>query len=288
MSPEALYLTTCHLARKGGGKGLEYWYKYRNDLWKRVTLYEWNSKGVHHPRKQSPEEKLQANIRRASRQIEAYALCNPWQWFGTFTLNPKYRDRTDLDTFRQDFMRMLRDLRRKYGDIEALLVPELHKSGEAWHIHGLIWGLPLEALRPFTLNEKLPKYIRDKLKKGELVYDWPQYRNGFGWVDIESIKNRDAAARYITKYITKSTEDSTAKAIESGKHLYYVTRGLELPERIETENASGAVPEAFPVWLMAGKTYNWDYGEVQWYELPKRHSISSDGFGQEMKGCKVW
>lgn len=245
-----------------------------------MTIYEWESQGVHHPRKQTPDEKLQANIRRAARQIEAYALCNPWDWFGTFTLNPKYRDRGDLDTFRKDFMQMLRDCRKKYGDIEALLVPELHKSGDAWHIHGLLWGVPLEALRLFTLKEKLPTYIRDKLKAGQLVYDWQQYRESFGWVDIEPIKNRDAAARYITKYITKSTEDSTAKAIESGKHLYYATRGLRLPERIETENTPGGVPEVFPGGLVEGNAYTWDYGECQWYELPKGHSIRSKNRGQ--------
>jgi hypothetical protein len=263
---------------------LQYWYKYRPDLWKRVELYEWDSHGVNRPKKQTPDEKLQANIRRAARQIEAYALCNSWDWFGTFTLNSKYRDRSDLDSFRKDFMHLIRNNRRTFGDIEALLVPELHKSGDAWHIHGLIRGLPVEALRPFTLKEKLPEYIRKKLKGGEIVYDWSQYRNSFGWVDIEPIKNRDAAARYITKYITKSAEDSTAKALESGKHLYYVTRSLKLPERIETENASGVVPEAFPVGLMAGNTYSWQYGEVQWYETPKGHSIRSTGNGQEMKG----
>lgn len=269
---------------------MEYWYKYRADLWKKVMLYGPDERSMIscNPRKLTPDERLQANIRRAARQIEAYALCNPWDWFGTFTLNPKYRNRADLDTFRKDFMQLIRDCRKKYGDIEALLVPELHKNKDGWHIHGLVRGLPLEAFRPFTLKEKLPTYIRDKLKGGDIVYDWPQYRESFGWVDIEPIKNRDAAARYITKYITKSAEDSTAKAIDSGKHMYYVTRGLSLPERIETENASGGVPEAFPVGLTAGNTYAWDYGEVQWYELPQRHSISSARNGQEMKGCKAW
>lgn len=268
----------------------EYWYRYRADLWKKVILYGPDERGLisANPRKLTPDERLHSNIRRAARQIEAYALCNSWDWFGTFTLNPKYHDRADLDTFRRDFMQLIRDCRKKYGNIDALLVPELHKSGEAWHIHGLVKGIPLQALRAFTLNEKLPKYIRDKLKEGCKVYDWPQYRESFGWVDIEPIKNRDAAARYITKYITKSVEDSTAKALDSGKHLYYVTRGLVLPERIETENAPGCVPEALPVGLAAGNSYSWDYGELQWYVLPVGHSIISSSNGQEMKGCKVW
>lgn len=123
-------------------------------------------------------------------------------------------------------MLYIRHLRRKCPDLQALLVPELHKNHDGWHMHGLIQGLPVEMLRPFTLREKLPKYIRGKLKDGEPVYDWPGYREKFGWVDMEPVRSRDAAARYITKYITKGKDD-TAKEMDLGKHLYYVTRGLK-------------------------------------------------------------
>lgn len=251
-------------------KPLEYWYKYRSDLWKKVTLYDYRGSQTYHPpRMDDEEEKRSGNIRRAARMIEGYALCNDWDWFVTLTLNPAYRDRADLDGFRKDFMQFIRNQRRKYDcDIEALCVPELHKSKDGWHMHALIFGLPIDALRKFTLREKLPKYIRDKLKKGESVYDWPAYRDAFGWVDVEPIRSRDAAARYITKYITKSG-DATAEAIELGKHLYYVTRGLDGPERIETENAPGCVPDAFPSGLVLGNSYSFDYGEVQWYERPR-------------------
>lgn len=246
---------------------MEYWYRYRSDLWKKVTMYD-HGEASYHPRKDDPEGRLKSNIRRAARMIEGYALCNPWQWFGTFTLNPAYRDRSDLDKFRADFMQLLRDCRKKYGDIEALLVPELHKSRDGWHMHGLLQGLPVEALRPFTLGEKLPQYLREKIKAGERIYDWPKYRQSFGWVDLEPIRSRDAAARYITKYITKSG-DGTAEALDLGKHLYYVTRGLLQPERIETENAPGCVPEAFPVGLVLGNNYEFEYGTVEWYQPPR-------------------
>lgn len=254
---------------------MEYWYKYRDDLWKRVIVDEYKESSQRfHPRKPDADEKLASNIRRAARMIEGYALCNPWDWFGTFTLSPAYRDRADLDRFRADFMRFIRNLRRKYGDIEALLVPELHKSGDGWHMHGLIRGVPIEALRLFTLREKLPKYIRDKLKAGEKVYDWPAYRLAFGWVDMEPIRSRDAAARYITKYITKSG-DSTAQVLELGKHMYYTTRGLARPQLVQkTENASGCLPEAFPAWLVPGNSYEYDYGEVQWFEYPRDRCTS--------------
>ena len=52
----------------------------------------------------------------------------------------------------------------------------------------LIKGIPKDALRLFSLSEKLPKYIRDKRKEGFLVYDWEEYRKRFGFVDIEPIE----------------------------------------------------------------------------------------------------
>lgn len=256
---------------------MEYWYKYRNDLWKLVRLNDFGEARTYHPRTETAEEKLKNNIRRAACKIEGYALCNRWDWFGTFTLSPEYRDRADLDGFRKDFMQFIRNSRRNCGDIEALLVPELHKKRDGWHMHGLIQGVPVEALRPFTLKEKLPRYIRDRLKEGKALYDWPAYRDAFGWVDIEPLRNRDAAARYITKYVTKAWNDTpeetkakmtTPQAIGLGKHLYYRTRGLVGPERIETENAPGSVPDAFPAWLVPGGSYEFDYGTVQWFEAP--------------------
>ena len=247
---------------------MEYWYRYRDDLWKRVTIWDHGEGQTWHDRKPDSLEKMRSNIRRAARMIEGYALCNSWTWFGTFTLSPAYRDRADLDGFRSDFMRFIRNQRRTHGDIQALLVPELHKKRDGWHMHGLLQGVPVEALRMFDRGQRLPKYIRDKLKAGEPVYDWPAYRQAFGWVDMEPIRSRDAAARYITKYITKAGDD-TAQAIELGKHLYYVTRGLAQPERIETENAPGSVPEAFPSGLVPGGSFDFDYGAVQWYERPR-------------------
>lgn len=255
----------------------EYWYRYRSDLWKKVTIWDTKHEAGYHPKRPDAQEKNLENIRRAARTIEGYALCNEWEWFGTFTLNPACRDRSDLDGFRTSFMQYLRDCRKRTGGkIDALLVPELHRNKEGWHMHGLIQGLPVEMLRPFTLAEKLPKYIRQKLKESEQVYDWPGYRERFGWVDVEPVKSRDAAARYITKYITKG-KDETAKALDLGKHLYYVTRGLRQPERMEVENApgtGGAVPDAFPTGLELGNSYEFDYGTVEWYQRPHNKNTS--------------
>lgn len=244
---------------------MENWYKYRDDLWKKVTIY--NPKTYIEPQRFDHEKndcKTSDNIRRSQRMIEAYALCNDWSFFVTCTLDPKKYDRTDLDKFRSDFMQFVRDMRKKYScSFHAVFVPELHKSLDGWHMHGLVSGLPLDALRAFTLRERLPKYIRDKVSKGESVFDFPDYRKKFGWVDVEPVKQRDAAARYITKYITKEQGTVTAKHIDLQKHLYYVTRGLQLPEKVESP--PGCYPEGLPEDFLCENFYEFEYGAVHWY-----------------------
>ena len=77
-------------------------------------------------------------------------------------------------------------------------IPEMHED-RAWHIHGLIKGLPAEYLALFSLEDKLPHKIRNKLIAGESVYNWTAYAEKFGYVCLEHIKNKEAIDNYITK-----------------------------------------------------------------------------------------
>ena len=70
-------------------------------------------------------------------------------------------------------------------------------------MHGFLKGIPPDYLRLFSLEEKLPQYLRKKLKQGMHIYDWPAYRQKFGFCDIEPVRNLQAASAYVTKYITK-------------------------------------------------------------------------------------
>ncbi len=98
-------------------------------------------------------------------------------------------------------------------DIQYLFVPEQHKDG-AWHLHGVIKGIPKEHL---TLNEN-----------GYL--DWLAYKNKFGYISLDLIKNNEACSIYMTKYITKDFYKSTK--INKYNKLYYCSRGLKTAETI--------------------------------------------------------
>jgi len=86
------------------------------------------------------ETKLDSNFSRARSMVLQYALCNPWEYFFTGTLDREKFDRCDLDTFQTKLSQFIRDKRKTYSaKFQVLLVLEHHKDG-AWHIHGLLPG----------------------------------------------------------------------------------------------------------------------------------------------------
>lgn len=182
------------------------------------------------PKGSKNENKTDQNISRAKSRVFELAMCNDWEWFITITLDPAKYDRQDLNKFRKDFNRFILNHYRKYGyDVKYLLIPEEHSKG-GWHMHGFIMGLPEDAMREFTLQEKLPIYILNKLKDGNTVCEWTKYRKKFGFNDCEPILNKQACSAYVTKYITK---DLSRTVKESGAHLYYCSQGLNRAKEIK-------------------------------------------------------
>lgn len=239
-----------------------------------------------HTRKGSVSDvKSDNNISRAKNHVFELALCNPWNIFLTFTLDPRKYDRDDLQKFQKDISQFIRNYNRNHSlNIKYLLIPEEHKKG-GWHMHGFLMGLPDEHLRLFTLSEKLPKYIREKLKNGQAVYEWEPYRKKFGFCDLEVVKDQFAASAYVTKYITKDLDRTVT---ESGAHLYYCSQGLARSVVVFKGKANDGLVYDYESdynsvkWLPAGTTiadlalYVHQYDSIE--KLKKQARDSFDGF----------
>lgn len=238
-----------------------YIHKYRDNLYKVVTSptplsfgTDWQGKPLTGKRagtlEKPTEERFQNNLSRARISVEEYGLCNDWDWFVTLTLDPEKGDRTDLEVFRERLVQMILNLRKRQKiDIAFLLVPEPHPrklEGEdvaTWHFHGLLKVSDPKIFFSEFVNKKIygreknklpPEYIRKKLKKGEKMYHWLQYDKNFGYNVIEPVLSVDASTRYLLKYMRKE-QGLTAKSLESGKHLYFHSRGLKRAEKISAE-----------------------------------------------------
>ena len=178
------------------------------------------------------EERLQASLSRTKSRIFELALCNEFSHFCTFTQDQtKVEDRFDLTTFRKDFAQYVRNQNRTRTEkIKYLLIPERHKTDGAWHLHGLLSGLKVgEDLTEFTLNDHIPYRLREMIENGEKVYNWCKYAGKFGYFTASEIKNKNASASYITKYVTK---DMVKQGREAHEHLFFASQGLKGREQI--------------------------------------------------------
>lgn len=174
------------------------------------------------------------NIVRAQSAIQSLGFCNDWDYFITATLDPKkFPNRLALDEFRSKLNNLFRRIRSESGsECRFLLVPELHKNQQGWHMHGLLADFPDSCFREFELTENLPAYLLLKIAKGEKIYDFPRYRDIFGFCDVEPLRSRDHAVSYLCKYVVKGLQ-STGLHIDKGKHLYFASNGLSRPQLVE-------------------------------------------------------
>jgi len=213
------------------------------------------------------DDKLDNNICRARSEIFELAYCNEWQYFTTFTIDQKKFGRYDLEKYHKAFTQWLRNYNKKFGThIKYLTIPEQHKDG-AWHEHGFILGLPPEHLRLFDAEkENLPKYIRDKLLAGSPVYDFPSYREKFGFCDFEPIRSLEGVSKYVTKYISK---DLAKSVTVSGAHLFYHSLGLQKA----TEIKKGTLSDTQGV---CSWDYENDWVKVVWFNSSEPLSALSE------------
>lgn len=189
-------------------------------------------------------DKFVSSIIRAKNKVIEYALCNNFEYFVTFTINGDKFPRDDLKGYFSKFSQFIRNQRRLTGaEIKYLLIPELHKDGKSWHLHGLMSGLdfPLGTFDSSLHPEKL-------CNKG--YFRWLQYERAFGFCSLCPIDSLSAVSRYITKYITKDLGESLSR----GDHLYYASRGLKTSSLV----AQGCVIE------LPDDVFTNDWCSVKW------------------------
>lgn len=166
------------------------------------------------------DNKLAASLSRTRKLLLEKALCNPWDWFCTFTLDKEKYKRDDLPKFQKDFTQFIRDERKRGFSLSYILVPELHEDLQNWHIHGFLYGDPgLITFKEYRqLGHKVPsRLVRDGF------YTWPRYQEKFGFCSLGRIRSHVRSAFYISKYMSK---DNARLVSSLGSKMYYTSQGL--------------------------------------------------------------
>lgn len=164
------------------------------------------------------------------RMIETIKANEDFCYFFTGTFDPKRWNSQNFDTLYRSLTRWLRGRGIKY-----ILIPELHKDGKKVHFHGVFNATIEPYLAEFNLKHKLPMFIRNGLRDGRLLFNCPDYAKTYGYVSIEKIKNLDAVANYVSKYITKSFEN---KKCRLSYRRYFCSLGLKHPEFVQYQQVS--------------------------------------------------
>lgn len=210
-------------------------YHYKDDFYKIVKFKRSNFDGIPSVVRDQPSEndkagdRFLASLSRSRSSVLQYALSNEWDFFFTGTIDGSRHDRFNLDSFITRFTQFIRDLRKKHGcRLLYLLVPEKHQDG-AWHVHGLLNGLPDGSTETFDRlaqayldshgfpSRKLSRLV----EKGYL--NWLDYADKFGHCSLGYIKDPVKVSFYISKYITKELGENIRGV---GSHMYFASRGL--------------------------------------------------------------
>lgn len=134
-----------------------------------------------------------SSLKRTKTLVKDYVACNDFEYFCTFTFNPKLVDSFSYSACYSKisvWIHHQRERSRLAGrEFKYLVIPEKHKSGR-WHFHALISGYT-GSLRPSGV------YTR----AFNPVYNITSFRSGF--TTAVRISSKEGVANYVAKYITK-------------------------------------------------------------------------------------
>ena len=182
-------------------------------------------------------DSIHRSIRRTKSTIADLVLCNDFQYFCTFTFDPKKHDRYDVNHCKFIMAMWLHRQRAHSPKMKYLIVPEFHKDG-ALHFHALL----------SNFNGRLKD--SGKKQSGRTVYNMTGYRAGFTTA-VPIDHNKGAVSNYIKKYITKDMP------LIHGRKRYWISQNLIRPTK--TVNAFSTI-KTLP--LFVKKTYEAEYYDV--------------------------
>lgn len=213
------------------------------------------------PERQALETDADRSVRRVRTTISDIILCNTFDYFATFTFDPKKSDRSNLSLSKLKMSQWLQSQKKSHSpDLKYLIVPEHHKKCNDCSIARIDCPHP-DKIKPIHFHALLKNYngmMKDsgKKSKGRSIYNITSYRGGFSTA-VPIDQNTPAVANYVKKYITKNMPRF------SGKKAYWCSNGLTRPVSLgyNTNILSRTSP------LFRQPKYSNDAFDV--YEVPK-------------------
>jgi len=180
--------------------------------------------------KRDKSEDIIRSLRRSTKQIKGYVLCNKFNYFATFTFK---NDRDNIDKCKSKMNSWIKNQKQRTSKFQYLIIPEFHKDGKSLHFHALLKDF--DGVLKKAQNPRTKRFIKD-------VYVFPSYTLGFNNVKKidQQPDTQPKIAKYLAKYITKDMP------LFKGKKRYWASHGLVLPET--EDNPTNWYEHIEPVW----------------------------------------
>lgn len=194
----------------------EYPEMYKLIIYKEPSLFFRSDRADRKEKKQSDDYRPSvSSLNRTKTLIKDIIVCNDFDYFCTFTFDPKKIDSFSLGSCWRSMSAWLHHQhnrsQEKGIEFRYLIVPEKHKSGR-WHFHALISGYS------GTLRDS--KLVSESLRP---IYNITSFRSGF--TTAVAIDSKEGVSEYVSKYITKDF-------IKTFNHRrFFCSRNLRRPTR---------------------------------------------------------
>lgn len=208
------------------------------------------------------EDNIQRSLRRTKATVLAYALCNTYELFATFTFAS---ERQDIGRCEERMNNWLKNQKKRTSpNLKYLIVAELHKDNQSLHFHALLAGFN------GTLRKAInPETGKQRRRGGRPRYNIPSFRSGFtDAVKIgQTFEDQQKTGRYIAKYLTKDMPRF------KNRHRYWASYGHRRP--LEQDNPPLELLTEPPVWQKTN-----EYGTVSIFPYTEELTdyLNSRGF----------
>lgn len=175
--------------------------------------------------------RFDSSLQRTASTIKALAELNAWDYWVTLTFN---QDLVGGLAMRSEWVTVKSVLTwlQMYNAnhrlaIRYLLVPDLHSDG-AFHLHGLLSGVPSNLIEWWTLETAPTAKIRARIRSGVPCGSFKPYSARFGFSRIEPLKNAGAAGHYLSSHYLGGMDKLQALAERLGPehNFLFHSKGL--------------------------------------------------------------
>ena len=186
--------------------------------------------------------RFDSSLQRTASTIKALVDLNPWDYWVTLTFDKALVGgaamRSEWRTVKSVLV-WLQMYNAHHGTaIRYLLVPDLHADG-AFHLHGLLSGVPPHLISWWTVATAPTAKIRARIRSGVSCGSFLPYSARFGFSRVEPLKSAGAAGHYLSSHYLGTLDklEALSKKLGPEHNFVFHSKGLNRWKSFQSTDA---------------------------------------------------